>query len=340
MRTILPVLLLYFFTVPEPDRLAAQTTPAYTATVLPVSEATDLTNTTPPIVTGQQSGRACLYVGEELFDLGGPFGVTHAAAINDRGLVVGDVQDNLFWGPAAWSLASGFRPLFGLVSGANQAYATGVNNLGIAVGVAPLVGPRATLWVPEPSPDAVDLNQYFSIPGRTLTHATGINSFLEVVGNSAPISGPGAADRGFLISSFGILLLALPPGHWYSSVKRITERGIAVGDAWGGTVPTWHVGVRWDSPGQATVLTVPPRAVEVHAEAINEAGFVVGWATGSFGPERVRKAFLWDESNQVRDLNELAALPAGVHLEHAWAINNAGHILARSSSEVYLLSPR
>jgi probable HAF family extracellular repeat protein len=66
--------------------------------------------------------------------------------------------------------------------------------------------------------------------------------------------------------------------------------------------------------------------MDVHPEAVNDAGVVVGSAIDGGGEWR---AFVWDRVNGMRDLEDLSVVPAGFNLEEAKAVNNNGWITAR-----------
>ena len=51
-------------------------------------------------------------------------------------------------------------------------------------------------------------------------------------------------------------------------------------------------------------------------------------------------AFLWTPSEGLQDLNNLVVnLPAGVHLNYAFAINNRGEIAGYTNNSVFKLTP-
>ena len=76
------------------------------------------------------------------------------------------------------------------------------------------------------------------------------------------------------------------------------------------------------------------KATGGYALGINDAGYVVGWATLS-KPGPASTVFLWSPSTGARDLNSLksATDTSGVSLNWAGKINNAGQILARGSTK-------
>lgn len=76
-----------------------------------------------------------------------------------------------------------------------------------------------------------------------------------------------------------------------------------------------------------------------YAQGVNSAGTVVGISEKN---EDVDTAFVLNVGDMVMtDLNTLVDLPAGVHLDAAWQINEAGQITASGSDgHLYLLTPR
>lgn len=118
-------------------------------------------------------------------------------------------------------------------------------------------------------------------------------------------------------------------------MRSDNNRGVVVG--WS-NIPRGSARGFLYTGGRMISLGLPPSAGSSHADAMNDAGSIVGSARTDPGS----RALLW-QNGTLADLNDLARLPPGVTLTQATAINNQGQIcvVGRSGNTncAYLLTP-
>jgi probable HAF family extracellular repeat protein len=120
------------------------------------------------------------------------------------------------------------------------------------------------------------------------------------------------------------------PGWRHSTATDLNERGDVVGYtgkegyARGATVQQPGRAVLWRSGGKISALPSLPGAQESRAEAINNAGQIVGTSGG--------RAVLW-QNGRVLDLNAHIPKDSGWVLKAATAVNNRGWIAGRGTKD-------
>ncbi len=157
--------------------------------------------------------------------------------------------------------------------------------------------------------------------GGTGSSAIGINDAGQVVGDyftagdvsHAFITGP----NGMGMRDVGIV------GGYYSTARGINDAGQVVGWSQGeGSPHSFITGP--DGTGTRDLGTLGETGL---ALGINDAGQVVGWSIFSSGSSQ--HAFVTGPNGEgMMDLNSLVDLPAGVILQIAYGINNAGQVIA------------
>lgn len=134
------------------------------------------------------------------------------------------------------------------------------------------------------------------------------------------------------------------PYPW-TEASAINDRGMVTGRRRSDDAQSFH-GYVWTEQSGAVLLPHigGQSLLDVWPWALNESGRVVGMAEIA---DHVWRAFVWDASSGIRDLNSLAELPAGFILDRATQINDRGWIVGDghfgpnwSSSQAFVLIPR
>lgn len=181
------------------------------------------------------------------------------------------------------------------------------------------VNRTAMIW------DAVNGSRALGIPAaRELLR---INESNVAVGNIRPSA---SADRAFVYDvdtgehvNLSDLLPPAPTGTPWSTAADINDMGVVCGEAWNGTTLS---GFTWSETGGFTFLPGLDggETMRVHPKGIDGLGHVVGYAMNGSSDWH---AFIWDEADGMRDLNDLAAVPGAYILDRAQMINENGWIV-------------
>ena len=252
--------------------------------------------------------------------LGGAFSM--ATALNEVGWVAGDSRVN-----PANSVVHSFlwRPGIGLTDlgtlGGTASSAAAVNQVGWVVGNSQTPGnafKQAFLWRPETG-TMVSLGSL----NNTNSAATGVNLGGAVVGVS---DSPAGVGRPFLWTPTGGLtdLGGLGGPNAAGRANGINDANSIVGasDRGDGTTGAFL----WQ-PGMGFLDLGTLGGVNASATSITQSGIVVGTAENA-GLEP--RAFVWDATNGIRDLNDLILGGGGIGLTltSAIAVSDRGDILA------------
>jgi probable HAF family extracellular repeat protein len=268
-------------------------------------------------------------------------GIDYPFAINNRGEVPrqvgafainakGDVAINadmegVGWpAPFVWTEGS----MHPLSEPGSPTFATAINNAGVIVGRARMVGPIDPEHVIPPQPwMAVLWTNYCchrllgTLGEGYSSDAYAINNRSQAVGSSWPTISQTELllNRPVLFEEGRVEDLGLPEGTLAGIAVAINDHSeVAVN-----FVMTNYTGrVFVYSSGMFTDLGVPRGHYSAQAWAMNKSGQVVGTAS-SLGGEH---AFLYTDG-QMYDLNDLAVLPPGAVLANAFGINDRGEIV-------------
>ncbi|RZL04370.1 MAG: hypothetical protein EOP36_00650 [Rubrivivax sp.] len=244
-----------------------------------------------------------------------------ATAVNDSGVVVG-YSDFSPAGNGPQSEAFHARLWNkGKVTDLGQGIAKGVNNHGQVVGNSySATGQvnRATLWH---NGKATQLPTIGTAPNSfAYSYANAINDAGQVVGYSA---GPDFSDHATLWQNGQAIDLVDPADTGYSYAYDINSQGFIAGSKDDKAV-VWHDGV------QISLGTLDGADADAlsSANAINDAGQVVGWIGGN-GQDR--RAFLWTAESGMVALDSLIdpndPLKSLVTFDSVLDINSQGQIV-------------
>jgi hypothetical protein len=186
------------------------------------------------------------------------------------------------------------------------------------------VNPPAARAIPVanllPGWSPVDLG---TLPGATESQATAINDQDVVVGTSG-------SDGFFHNGSMHALRRYSAPGFAFdfAEISDINSGKVIVGTvwpAWYSAAFTWPRAMIYSNPAASPTL-IPliglSASPESYAEAINDAGTVVGEAVfGGLGHSTDPEAYVWSPTGGTRNLH-----PSGAQSSRAWAIDNQGNI--------------
>jgi probable HAF family extracellular repeat protein len=264
--------------------------------------------------SGSGFGTAVLWSAGRIIPIGsldGTSGQSVAAALNDRGQVVGrsradsgDLHGFLYYGGALTDL--------GTLPGHHGSQAADINERGDIAGISYRYGeaPHAVLW----ADGAIhDLGAMPVGEGTVLA----LNERRQIVGYSSTL----LETRGWIWQDGVFTLLPLPPGANYSFAWAINDRGDIVGAVSG----EWTRAVLWPATGGVVELGVLAGDLHSWARAINNRGQIVGSSTATDGTSR---AFLWRAGTMI----DLGPLPGGTSAV-ASAINDGGTIVGQSTDQ-------
>jgi probable HAF family extracellular repeat protein len=262
-----------------------------------------------------------------------PFSIP--VAVNDRGEVAGSSSIGVVRvgeGHAfRWSQATGIVDLGTLPlppGGRNRSDAADMNAAGIIVGISETTSPdgvgtvqHATRWLPDNTVE--DLGVLGDPTVRKFSEALAINDRGQVTGSSSNDAnqrvaflwedGVGMQDLGTLSGNF-------------SEGTLINERGHVAGT-------NGARGFFWSLETGMVDLGIVPDGIAVEPLDMNNTDQIVGRVfVDPPGPARGNHAFLWTQQDGIMDLGAIAELPDGSIQGHAFAINDRGDIVGRSTA--------
>lgn len=205
---------------------------------------------------------------------------------------------------------------------------TDLNNLNVVVGNAAALGKsRALVW------DQENGSRWLAdhgLPDST-SYAYAINDAGRVAG-AHHIPFQSTDERAFVFDLdtqeyFGLHAMLNPSGEGITRAVDVAENGVVVGEgskeAYGGGI----AGFIWsEADGFTFMLGLDGgEARRVHPRSVNSTRTAVGRALDG---QNEWRAFIWNQAYGIRDLEELATLPAGFNLQEALVINENGWIVA------------
>jgi probable HAF family extracellular repeat protein len=201
-----------------------------------------------------------------------------------------------------------------MLDGDTGGEAKGINDSGQVVGGTLLAGNsggRAVLWQNGTVQDLSIL-----LPrGNDQSIAAAINNSSQIVVNAN-------GSDAYLVSGDTATPITGPAGTYFVAGSAINDQGEVAGVAY--TAPgqghafTWSNGTMNVAPAFSDISPF-----EDHPTAINDDGTVVVFYISSEG----MRAFIWDGSNEIADLNSLIDPNSGWILDVAWGINDSGDIV-------------
>jgi probable HAF family extracellular repeat protein len=239
-----------------------------------------------------------------------------ANAINALGHVAGEGRSEAFF----WTPEVGMQGI-GFLSGTSWTRGYGINDLDQVVGINQYGGAEWEAFLWDPVVGMIGLGE---LPGgQYASEARDINNLGQVTGFS--IAGNGW--HAFIWDAEGGMrwLPELPGGGYPWMGTDINDNGQIVGLA--GT------GFLWGPEDGYYIFGIFPGPQPAWTEAygVNDHMQAVGLAWNGYFPDpEIRRAFIWDPVNGLRELNALleARTPPGYdYVANAYDINNAGQIV-------------
>lgn len=321
-------------------------------------------------VVGVTGSHAVLWDNGAVIDLGtlgGNWSVAHA--INDLGQVVGrgtlpgeqithaflvTPQGGVWFRDNDLDGRNDFMIDLGTLNGATIVEPVDINNAGQVVGTAFSSGGQAFLW------DPVNGMTALPAPAGTYTYAGGINEFGQVAGQVwfyDPLTGGGPNSACLWDATGGMTVLGAGPGYTNSYASVINDVGQVAGGRWNAPGEIAPPAFLWtpDAPngpsGSFIDLGLLPGADLSEALAINNAGQVVGSSSNVAYDESENyywyynpRAFLWDATDGMVNLQDQLLPGSDATLQYAAAINDDGAIVvdgynSLGEGRAYLLTP-
>jgi hypothetical protein len=275
----------------------------------------------------------------DLGTMGGP--TSGGLGVNDEGSVVGNGDTIGFAQPFVWDVRTSTMRGLGQSS---EAYA--INNARTVAGSAygPSFGPAR--WVYDIATDRWT-QELLTSPNNPSAWTADINQIGQIVGSADSVV-PGVGGGAVLWQSPSVLVPLDPTGRfrYLSRAYAINASGMVVGNGrWvqgTDTAWVWVPDVPNGSTGRFVVLP-SFNGLPVHrAEGINDAGDVVGWASGSKGPY----ALLWRRNPAQPNITGSNAYLPPVNLGaslgrygKAYDINNASKVVGELRSAAFVWDP-
>jgi len=248
---------------------------------------------------------------------------TSAYAINDSGIVAGSTLTGAFildGNTRSWDKQGAYGVNeFGQVSG-NKAGVNPYRTTSIPYNPAVYNGSK---WVvmdiaevyPRGTRQGVYADQYILFDINDGGYAVGRKSRYGLAGSSAILIAPPYSG---IKSISDVEFLPTPYG---GSANAINEGNLIVGTTGNGSSGNYAFAFLYDGVTVHNLGTLG--GLRSGASDINDFDQVVGYSETSAG----NRAFVWDLTNGMQDLNGLAVDAGGWVLESAIAINNAGEIV-------------
>lgn len=267
------------------------------------------------------------YAGTDPIVIGGtPGSASFGSAVNSDGVVCGMLDSGT---PFVWH--DGVLTQLTAASGQPLAFGTphAISDSGVVAGRAMGSGSpfdHAIAWNPP-------TGQRLPVPpGTAYAYAYGINESGRIVGS---LVGPDLKSYLAIWELGQPMVMTVGSGTTFvRELLAVNNHGVCVGWVSAESSPgTWH-GVRWNGTTLTTLaeLPAPVGGNLVRAVDINDEGLIVGGDN--------RQALLWRSPTEVVALHSLVLdLPAGQDLDEAFAVNNAGQIIASGWPNAYLLQP-
>lgn len=238
---------------------------------------------------------------------------SHAAAINDQGVVAGHVNGRaVLWAPDG-RLVKLWSP-----AGASQTTADRIAEDGTVIGTVVGLDAGEGFYRSIRWDGAAHLPTLLPV-GVHLTTVAGLGWTGGYVVPPGTEGCHGAVwDAAGRMTAAGTL-----PGGTYSSVEAVNRHGAAVGS--GDTADGSRRAVRWDPAGAVTELPGPVDVAFVVATDIADDGSAVGYAQAHGWPP-VTRALRWDRFGEAIELDTLpgtlGAIPIAVN-EHGMVLGTA-----------------
>ena len=271
-----------------------------------------------------------------------------ANSISNGGVIVGFRNNSAF--------LLGNDKLFvdlGPILGDSLSRGLSVNNTSKVAGYGASAYERGVLWEKISGKDygTTDIGNFGALP--TQTQALSINDSDQIVGFSSYSSGPSRAFR-WQKGDGDMIDLGTLPNYTDSKATRINNNGDVIGhsskpDSDFTNACLWKYDSSDTSKTKFTIINLQEltNITEINgsqAYGINDATVVVGVVSVTANGEE--RAFIWDATNGMRDLNSLIPNQSDwAVLSAAYAINNKGQIVGygykkgSDMASVFLLTP-
>ncbi|MET8542267.1 hypothetical protein ABZW03_16640 [Kitasatospora sp. NPDC004799] len=237
---------------------------------------------------------------------------SHPAAVNDNGVIVGDVTDpNYRMSPVRWN-ADLSPTALPLLPGDASGYAVAVSDDGTAVGYS---GNRLVRWSPDGTVTALPL-----LPGDAA--GWGYIHSISRTGTAVGHSAVGAASHAVKWGPDGLAVPLAPlSGDVNSNAVSVNSSGEAAGLSYSAAGVAHPV--KWSPDGTPTALDPTSAYTNVWVVQINDAGTVLGrGATPTGAANDQWRSLTWKADGTVTDLGRHSS---------ANAINASGTVVGKQT---------